>query len=69
MFESFDVVQSGTCQMGFGSLTIGLEKSKAISFLSGIPFGMNYQEIALVLNGDGVVADSIYKQFNLKFFP
>ena len=41
-FESFDVVQSGTCQMGFGSPYYWAGKSKAISFLSGIPFGMNW---------------------------
>ena len=45
--------------------------SKAISFLSGIPFGMNYQEMnAWFYKGDGIkLADSIYNQFNLKFFP
>ena len=70
-FESFDVVQSGTCQMGFGSPYYWTGKSKAISFLSGIPFGMNYQEMSSwFYNGDGIkLADSIYKQFNLKFFP
>ena len=70
-FESFDVVQSGTCQMGFGSPYYWAGKSKAISFLSGIPFGMNYQEMnAWFYKGDGIkLADSIYNQFNLKFFP
>ena len=34
-FESFDVVQSGTCQMGFGSPYYWAGKSPAISFLSG----------------------------------
>ena len=70
-FESFDVVQSGTCQMGFGSPYYWAGKSKAISFLSGIPFGMNYQEMSSwFYNGDGIkLADSIYNQFNLKFFP
>ena len=37
-FESFDVVQSGTCQMGFGSPYYWSGKSPAITFLSGIPF-------------------------------
>jgi len=70
-FESFDVVQSGTCQMGFGSPYYWAGKSKAISFLSGIPFGMNYQEMnAWFYKGDGIkLADSVYNQFNLKFFP
>ena len=40
-FESFDVVQSGTCQMGFGSPYYWAGKSPSISLLSGIPFGMN----------------------------
>ena len=31
-FESFDVVQSGTCQMGFGSPYYWAGKSPAISF-------------------------------------
>ena len=70
-FESFDVVQSGTCQMGFGSPYYWAGKSDAISFLSGIPFGMNYQEMsAWFYNGDGIkLADEVYKNFNLKFFP
>ena len=37
-FESFDVVQSGTCQMGFGSPYYWAGNSPAISFLSGIIF-------------------------------
>ena len=45
-FESFDVVQSGTCQMGFGSPYYWAGKSPAISLLSGIPFGMNCQEMS-----------------------
>ena len=32
-FESFDVVQSGTCQMGFGSPYYWAGKSPAISFI------------------------------------
>ncbi len=70
-FESFDVVQSGTCQMGFGSPYYWAGKSKAISFLSGVPFGMNFQEMsAWFYHGKGIeLADSVYNQFNLKFFP
>ena len=37
-FESFDVVQSGTCQLGFGSPYYWAGKSSSISLLSGIPF-------------------------------
>ena len=37
-FESFDVVQSGTCQIGFGSPYYWTGKSQALSFFSGIPF-------------------------------
>ena len=36
-FESFDVVQSGTCQLGFGSPYYWAGKSSSISLLSGIP--------------------------------
>ena len=70
-FESFDVVQSGTCQMGFGSPYYWTGKSEAITFLSGIPFGFNSQEMsAWFYNGDGIkLADKVYNQFNLKFFP
>ena len=70
-FESFDVVQSGTCQMGFGSPYYWAGKSPAISFLSGIPFGLNHQEMsAWFYNSKGQeLADEIYNQFNLKFFP
>ena len=70
-FESFDVVQSGTCQMGFGSPYYWAGKSPSITFLSGIPFGMNFQEMsAWFYNGDGIkLANEVYKEFNLKFFP
>ncbi len=70
-FESFDVVQSGTCQMGFGSPYYWAGKSPSISLLSGIPFGMNYQEMSSwFYNGGGIkLADEIYNEFNLKFFP
>ena len=70
-FESFDVVQSGTCQLGFGSPYYWAGKSSSISLLSGIPFGMNYQEMSSwFYNGGGIkLADEIYNQFNLKFFP
>ena len=69
-FESFDVVQSGTCQMGFGSL-YWAGKSPAISFLSGIPFGFNQQEMsAWFYHSDGMqLADQVYNGLNLKFFP
>ena len=54
--------------MGFGSPYYWTGKSKAISFLSGIPFGMNYQEMSSwFYNGGGIkLADSIYNGFNLK---
>tara|TARA_B100001027_G_scaffold46584_1_gene30458 strand:+ start:3051 stop:4133 length:1083 start_codon:yes stop_codon:yes gene_type:complete len=70
-FESFDVVQSGTCQMGFGSPYYWAGKSPAISFLSGIPFGLNHQEMsAWFYNSDGMkLADQVYNELNLKFFP
>ena len=70
-FESFDVVQSGTCQMGFGSPYYWTGKSPAISFLSGIPFGFNQQEMAAwFYHGDGLkLANKVYNELNLKFFP
>ena len=70
-FESFDVVQSGTCQMGFGSPYYWTGKSPAISFLSGIPFGLNHQEMSSwFYHAEGQkLADDVYNQFNLKFFP
>ncbi len=70
-FESFDVVQSGTCQMGFGSPYYWAGKSPAISFLSGIPFGFNQQEMsAWFYHGDGMkLANEVYNSLNLKFFP
>ena len=70
-FESFDVVQSGTCQMGFGSPYYWAGKSPAISFLSGIPFGFNQQEMAAwFYNGDGMsLANEVYNSMNLQFFP
>ena len=70
-FESLDVVQSGTCQMGFGSPYYWAGKSPAISFLSGIPFGFNQQEMsAWFYHSDGMkLADEVYNELNLKFFP
>ncbi len=70
-FESFDVVQSGTCQMGFGSPYYWTGKSPAIAFLSGIPFGLNQQEMnAWFYHGGGMrLADEVYNNLNLKFFP
>tara|TARA_Y100001968_G_C19405412_1_gene743370 strand:- start:863 stop:1957 length:1095 start_codon:yes stop_codon:yes gene_type:complete len=70
-FESFDVVQSGTCQMGFGSPYYWTGKSPAIPFLSGIPFGFNQQEMsAWFYHSDGLkLADEVYNNLNLKFFP
>ena len=61
-FESFDVVQSGTCQMGFGSPYYWAGKSPSISFLSGIPFGFNQQEMAAwFYHGDGMkLANEVY---------
>ncbi len=70
-FESFDVVQSGTCQIGFGSPYYWSGKSRAITFLSGMPFGLNSQEMsAWFYYADGMkLADKVYSKFNLKFFP
>tara|TARA_X000000950_G_scaffold258375_1_gene325720 strand:- start:20280 stop:21368 length:1089 start_codon:yes stop_codon:yes gene_type:complete len=70
-FESFDVVQSGTCQIGFGSPYYWAGKSDAITFLSGIPFGFNFQEMsAWFYHNDGIkLANKLYNQLNLKFFP
>ena len=70
-FESFDVVQSGTSQLGFGSPYYWAGKSNPITFLSGIPFGLNAQEMnAWFYHGEGIkLADKVYNDFNLKFFP
>ncbi len=70
-FESFDVVQSGTCQLGFGSPYYWTGKSKAMTFFSGIPFGLNSQEMAAwYYHGGGLnLANKLYNEFNLKFFP
>ena len=52
VFESFDVVQSGTCQMI--DHLIGLENHGYL--LSGIPFGFNQQEMAAwFYHGDGMI--------------
>ena len=58
-----------TCQMGFGSPYYWTGKSKAISFLWN-PWNELSRNELLVLQWNGInLADSIYKQFNLKFFP
>ena len=46
-------------------------KSPAISFLSGIPFGLNHQEMSawFITLRDRKLADEVYRRFNLKFFP
>ena len=68
-FESFDVVQSGTCQMGFGSPYYGQENHPL--FLCYLEFHLEcFQEMtSWFYNGDGIkLANEIYREFNLKFF-
>lgn len=70
-FESMDAVQSGTAQMGYGAPYYWAGKSDAISFVAGMPFGLNAQEQnAWLYYGGGIKeVDKIYNALGLKFLP
>jgi len=66
-FEVFDAVSSGTAQMGHASAMYWKGKTEAAQFFSGIPFGLNGQEITSWLyHGGGMeLWTELYDQFGL----
>ena len=70
-FESFDAVQGGQAQMGYGAPYYWQGKSDAISFVAAMPFGFTAQEQnAWFYYGGGIeMADKIYNGLGVKFLP
>jgi len=66
-FEVFDAVSSGTAQMGHAGAYYWKGKAEAIQFFSGMPFGLNAQEMnAWLYYGGGMeLWREIYKPFGL----
>jgi len=70
-FESFDAVQSGTAQIGWGAPYYWTGKSHAIQFVATMPFGLNAQEQnGWFYNAGGIEASNkIYNELGLQFLP
>ena len=66
-FESFDAVMSGTAQMSHGASYYWAGKEPATQFFSGIPFGMNAQQMnAWLYAGGGLeLWEEIYEPFGV----
>ena len=71
-FEAIDAVQGGSAQMGFGAPYYWAGKSKSISFVAAMPYGLTAQEQnAWCYYGGGIeMADkAAYNPLGLKFLP
>jgi TRAP-type mannitol/chloroaromatic compound transport system substrate-binding protein len=70
-FESFDAVQSGTAQIGFGAPYYWTGKSNAIQFVAGMPFGLNAQEQNgwFYQAGGLEMCNKVYNPLGLEFLP
>ena len=71
-FEAIDAVQGGSAQMGFGAPYYWAGKSKSISFVAAMPYGLTAQEQnAWCYYGGGIeIADkAAYNPLGLKFLP
>lgn len=69
-FESFDAVIGGQVEMSHGAAYYWQGKSRALSFFTGVPFGMTAQEISAWMRYmDGQeLWDEAYAQFGAKGF-
>lgn len=69
--EVFDVVSSGTAQIGSGAAYYWAGKLPAAQFFGSVPFGMNAQQMqAWLLSGGGLALwEEIYRPFGLIPFP
>lgn len=69
--EVFDVVSSGTAQMGSGAAYYWAGKITAAQFFGSVPFGMNPQQMtSWLLSGGGLALwEELYAPFDLMPFP
>lgn len=69
--EVFDVVSSGTAEMGSGAAYYWAGKVPAAQFFGSVPFGMNPQQMSSwLLSGGGLALwEEIYAPFELIPFP
>lgn len=68
--EAFDVVIGGAAEMSHGASYYWQGKSKALSFFTGVPFGMTANEISAWMRylGGQELWDEAYAQFGVKGF-
>ncbi len=70
-FEVFDAVSRGTAEMGHSGAYYWKGKSEATQFFSGVPFGLNAQEMNgwLYFGGGLALWNRLYDRFGLVPFP
>jgi len=68
--ESLDAVIRGTAEMSHGASYYWQNKSKALNFFTGVPFGMTATEISGWMRhmGGQALWDEVYDQFGVKGF-
>ncbi len=69
-FEVFDAVQAGNADMMHATPSYWVGKARALSYFTGVPFGLNAVELAAwIYFGEGqALWDEIYAGFGLKPF-
>ncbi|PQO24113.1 ABC transporter substrate-binding protein [Rhodobacteraceae bacterium WD3A24] len=68
--QSLDAVIDGTAEMSHGAAYYWQNKSQALNFFTGVPFGMTSRELAAWMRymGGQEMWDEVYDQFGLKGF-
>lgn len=68
--QSIDAVIDGGAEMSHGAAYYWQNKSKALSFFTGVPFGMTSRELAAWVRymGGQQIWDEVYDQFGLQGF-
>lgn len=68
--QSIDAVIDGGAEMSHGAAYYWLNKSPAVSFFTGVPFGMTSRELSAWMRflGGQEVWDQVYDQFGLQGF-
>lgn len=69
-FQSVDAVIDGGAEMSHGAAYFWQNKSKALAFFTGVPFGMTSRELSAWMRflGGQEVWDEVYDQFGLQGF-
>lgn len=69
-FQSVDAVIDGGAEMSHGAAYFWQNKSKALAFFTGVPFGMTSRELSAWMRflGGQQVWDEVYAQFGLQGF-